>query len=77
MKENTNKKEKEARQRLYDLTLGETKDLPDYEADRKLIGHFCFDAPHEDIKRLLKNFNQDKVYEEAEKFEHKTGHKAV
>lgn len=77
MKKSMDKTEKEDRQKLYDLTLVETKDSPEYEADRRLIGHFCFDAPYEDIKRLLKNFDKDKVYEAAEKFEHKTGHKAV
>lgn len=71
------KKEKEDRQKLYDLTVGETKNLLEYEVDRKLIGHFCFNAPYEIIKKHLKNFDKDKVYQSAEKFEHQTGHKAV
>lgn len=65
MKINKGKKD---RQKLYDLTLGKTKNLPKYKVDRELIGNFCFNAPYETIKKHLENFNKDKVYEAANKF---------
>jgi len=65
-----NKKEEKDRQKLYDLTLGKTKELAEYKFDRDLIGHFCFNASYKEIKKHLKNFDKDKVYEAAEKFRH-------
>ena len=68
-----NKKEEKDRQKLYDLTLGEMKSLPEYELDKELIGNFCSNSPYKEIKKHLKNFNKDKVYEAAEKFRHHKG----
>ena len=52
-----NKKEEKDRQKLYDLTLGKTKELAEYKFDRDLIGHFCFNASYKEIKKHLKKQN--------------------